>query len=300
MSEGGDQPGVVATLRAAPWHVLGAGRAGTAFARVLLQSGASVRVWTRSPTRAVAAAGELGVAVTHGALPSAEAGDAVRWLLCVPDHVLGRLSAALPAAESQRVIHCAGSLPATALDEVWRGRRAACHPLQSLSGLPSDVEALHGAFFAIDGEGDALALASALATQCGGHVGVIPSEAKAGYHAAAVVASQGVSALLAMLEGWSLAWGIEGDALRRGLATLAERSAVNAGTMGAARAATGPVVRGDASTLVRHLRALQDVAPSDRALYVEVQRRLLAIAEERGVEDEALAAIRSVLASDSL
>ena len=62
----------------------------------------------------------------------------------------------------------------------WSGRRAACHPLQSLRGVPEDLEALEGAFFAVDGEGEARACAVALAEHAGGNVGVIPLGSQGG------------------------------------------------------------------------------------------------------------------------
>lgn len=284
-------------LARAPWCVLGAGRAGVAFATLLSRAGADVAVWTRSERRAESARRALGLAVHCGNLPAFD--GARRWLLCTPDSVIPRLSAALRPHEDSLILHCAGSLPASAMAAAWSGRRAACHPLQSLRGVPEDLEALEGAFFAVDGEGEARACAVALAESAGGNVGVIPSEAKAAYHAAAVVASQGVTALLHMIESWSQTWGIEDDALRQGMASLASQSALNAGALGATQAATGPVVRGDGTTIAHHMKALSGVHAFDLEFYDQVQRRMLSIAEERGVDPTALASIRSALERQS-
>ena len=51
-------------------------------------------------------------------------------------------------------------------------------------------------------------------------------------------------------------------------------------SVGPVDALTGPVVRGDAGVLTRHLEALEQLRPESRALYVELVRALGRIGRE--------------------
>ena len=78
-------------------------------------------------------------------------------ILAVPDDQLAAVARGAVATNSrpeERVwLHLSGASGYEALGPT-AGPRGLCHPLQSLRGDAGDREALLGAFFAIDGEGN--------------------------------------------------------------------------------------------------------------------------------------------------
>jgi predicted short-subunit dehydrogenase-like oxidoreductase (DUF2520 family) len=120
---------------------------------------------------------------------------------------------------------------------------------------------------------------------------------RAVYHAAAVFASNYLVALLAeavrLLEqsGWT-----EKEAVR-GLVPLAEGALANVAKRGPTAALTGPIRRGDAETVRRHLEALAEAHSDPRLghLYRMLGEVALEIAKEAGLEPAAAEQTRRAL-----
>ena len=287
------------TPTSARWQVLGLGRVGTPLALALHRQDLLVRTWTRSEVgrRRAAAAG----------LPAPGAKLAIddsvtHVLVAVPDDVVTRFCRALAGSErsvSNRVwLHTSGSLDAEALrDAGIVGPAGSCHPLQSMTGEAADLSRLAGAFFAVEGDSAAVAAATGLARLVGGEPHELRGADKVAYHCAAVLASNGVYALLNAAGRVAESAGIASEALERSLARLAQGSAVNAQSATIANASTGPVVRGDAGTVRSHLEHLRAAGHDGSAetLYREVARELLRIGDANDARKSALAAVAAVL-----
>ena len=289
-------PGGVVSGR---WMVLGAGRVGVTLGRVLAREGVLVHAWTRSEASAVRARDALDTRVTHGSLAEVPP-DVDVVLVALRDDVITRYVAALPDEVRARPdlcwLHTSGSRTAAALrDANVAGPCGSCHPLRSIIGAEEDVEALRGAFFALEGDTPAVARACWLGERCGATTAVLPAEAKVGYHAAAVLASNGVYALLHAAGRLAAASGADDPALRPALARLALGSAANAVARPLSEATTGPVVRGDAATVRAHRWWLDAMAPDALPLYQALADQLLAIADEAGLNPSALAAVQVAL-----
>jgi predicted short-subunit dehydrogenase-like oxidoreductase (DUF2520 family) len=127
----------------------------------------------------------------------------------------------------------------------------------------------------------------------------IPEDAAVAYHLAATVASNGVYALLNVASSVLSLVGIEDERVVRGMARLAAQSAESARQSGVVSAATGPVVRGDASTVQNHRRWLSDNRSKASVIYRVLSEWLVAIARQQGVRPSLLAAVESVLADES-
>ena len=84
-------------------------------------------------------------------------------------------------------------------------------------------------------------------------------EQRALYHSAAVLASNYLVTLAALVQD---AFG-EIDPF----IPLMEGTLANVRNLGTTRALTGPILRGDASTIERHIEALQDLAPAVAPYY---------------------------------
>ena len=123
----------------------------------------------------------------------------------------------------------------------------------------------------------------------------VAAEHMSTYHAAAVMASNSLMAVIdASLVLMELA-GIERALARGALESLSRTSLDNAFRHGPAAALTGPVARGDATTVAAHLDALDHAPPSVGALYRSAADHLLELARQRGLSAPRLATVESVL-----
>jgi predicted short-subunit dehydrogenase-like oxidoreductase (DUF2520 family) len=210
--------------------VVGAGRLGTALA-------ASLRA------TALAVDGPLG----RGASPRA---DVV--LLCVPD---GEIAAAAAAVERGPLVgHCSG---ATGLEPLGPHEGFSLHPLMTVpKGAAPGVFA--GASAAIDGTTDeAVAVAEEIASRLGMRPLRVAAEDRAAYHAAATIASNFLITLEGAAERLAATTGVGRDAL----APLVRASIEDWVRLGAERALTGPIVRGDEGTVARQREAVAARTP---------------------------------------
>jgi len=210
-------------------HVIGTGRAGSAIRARLA---------------------ERGLRVTDGRDPHP---DAELVLLCVPDQVIGEVASAVPIGPW--VAHVSGATRLGALDP--HERRFSVHPLQTLTP-ERGPEQLDGAWGAISGETDgAIARARWLAET----IGLRPFEVADGdrtlYHAAAVIGGN----FLVTLHDVAVRLLTEVGAPEEAIVPLMRRTIENRFDL------TGPIARGDWSTVEAHLDVLAERAPDLVPLY---------------------------------
>jgi predicted short-subunit dehydrogenase-like oxidoreductase (DUF2520 family) len=240
--------------------VVGVGRVGGSIAAAARRAGLDVTGAGREDAAAVAAAADVA-------------------LLCVPDAEIGNAAAVLShnLGSLQLVGHTSGATGLEALAPVAdAGARVfAMHPLQTIPDAGADFT---GCPCAVAGS-DAYALAYArdLAEQLGMVSFEVADADRAAYHAAAAIAS---NFLVALEESASELLGQITPDARELLAPLVLRSAANWSERGA-EALTGPIARGDATTVERHLEALRERAPDLIPLYEALAERTRRIAEGR-------------------
>lgn len=279
------------------WGVVGHGRVGRTFARRLAAQGALQWAWTR--TRRDDEADDD--ALHAGGLPAFGAVDVV--LVAVPDDALSRLvevaCSSDPDAASRIWLHTSGVRGAAALrDAGVTGPVGTCHPLASLTGSADDDATLRGAFVAVGGDPAAVLAASNFARSIDARPGVVPDDARVAYHLAAVLASNGVYAVLEAARAVCARAGIESDELTEALSHLALGSARGAWQRGVDDAITGPVSRGDAGTIQQHLAWLTQADPERLVLYRSLAREQLAVAERSGLPSARVRAVDHALATD--
>jgi predicted short-subunit dehydrogenase-like oxidoreductase (DUF2520 family) len=211
-------------------RLVGPGRAGRSLAAALVDAGCDVRgVLGRGDDIGGAAAGV----------------DAL--VLAVPDAAVAQVAAAVTPDPSTAVLHLSGALGLGVLDP--HPRRGAVHPLAPLpSPEVGRVRLRSGITFAVAGD----PVACQLATVLGGRVVVVADDDRAGYHAAACIASNHLVALMGQVERVAQSVGLDLDAYL----PLASAALADAGDLGPAAALTGPAARGDDATIERHRRAL--------------------------------------------
>jgi predicted short-subunit dehydrogenase-like oxidoreductase (DUF2520 family) len=278
-------------------HIVGAGRVGGFLARALADQARQITSWTRSRSRWERLPAELQARCQVGSALNVPSTARI-VLLCVPDDALARIVNALATTvdrEPPRLwLHVSGVSPVSVLHPLGP-LIGAMHPLQSIPTADSPVNTLTGAVLALSGCDEALAFGRAFASSVGARELLVPDSARASYHAAAVLAGNGVFALLDAAASLAAGAGLDSQVLLHGLCRLAQTSVANVDRVGLHEALTGPAVRGDAGTLLKHRLALGPGTDSD-ALYVLLARRLVDLAEHAGQLDMArAAAVRSVL-----
>ena len=195
--------------------------------------------------------------------------DAV--LLCVPD---GQIAAAAGLIETGPLVgHCSG---ASGLDVLGAHEAFSLHPLMTVtsSGSPR----FEGAGAAIAGSTPrALALARTLASTLGMEAFEVADRDRALYHAAASVASNFLVTLEAAAE--RLADDVGAD--RELLAPLVRATVDNWARLGPDRALTGPVARGDESTVAAQRAAVAERTPELLEMFDALVDATRALAADR-------------------
>lgn len=175
-------------------------------------------------------------------------------VIATPDPVIAEVATAVRPASASVVAHLAGSLGLEVLEP--HRRRAGIHPLVPLPNDASAATRLIGAWFAVAGD----PLADRVVTDLGGRPLAVRDEDRVKYHAAAVIASNHLVALLGQVERIAADAGVPLEAYL----DLVRATVDNVAALGPAGALTGPVARGDWETVARHLAAL---SPEERAAY---------------------------------
>jgi predicted short-subunit dehydrogenase-like oxidoreductase (DUF2520 family) len=127
---------------------------------------------------------------------------------------------------------------------------------------------------------------------------LLPPGGKPAYHAAAVLSAGGFVGLLDAIAEVGRGAGLDEAGALAIYAPLIRQTLANAEALGIAAALTGPLLRGDVSTVRGHLAAMDRLAPRARELYLAVARREVALAVGRGDLAPARAAqLEAVLAT---
>jgi predicted short-subunit dehydrogenase-like oxidoreductase (DUF2520 family) len=269
---------------------VGAGRAGRALATAAHQAGYQVvAVASRTPAHAAELADAVGARQVGTAARAARAADVT--FLTVPDAAVTRVAATIAATGmalgGRALVHCSGAHSSSALAAVRQmaAQVGAVHPLQALT-MDSSPTVLRGTFFSIEADQGLRPVLERMVVDLGGIPFAAPSGDRALYHAAAVLAGNAPLALLARAAGLLETAGVDRAIATEALATLLEGAAGNVRRLGAQAALTGPVVRDDADTVARHLRALRN-DEATRRLYLLLARDTLALAGATGREEVA-------------
>ncbi len=282
-----------------PILIAGTGRLARALGRLLAEHGEPVvAVAGRDAARAASAATFIG----HGVKPAeldAPPKRCTRFIIAVSDAAIGAVAAQLAAAGVARgiAVHTCGALGREALAPLAEAGLACgtLHPLQTVATPEQGLSALASCAYMVDGDPDALEWAGRLAGSLGAMTLRLPPDGHTFYHAAAVMASNYVVALVDAAAMLMRAAGIGEQTARLALAPLVEASSSNALRQGPVEALTGPVQRGDVSTLRLHMQALEAAPDRLRELYSAAGLYTLEIAVRRGLAPRTAARVEKVL-----
>ncbi|MGH2808609.1 MAG: Rossmann-like and DUF2520 domain-containing protein [Actinomycetota bacterium] len=279
--------------------LVGAGRVGVAVASLLRDAGHDIAgVASRSPSSAGQAAARLGTET----LPFDGVGsiDADLVLIGVTDDAIEKtaIDIAPRVGPEALVAHFAGSLGPSALGPLGvPPRGCALHPVQACPDVDTAIRRLPGSAWGVTApEGPTHISIHALITDdLHGHPVDVDEAVRPLWHAAAVTTSNGIAALLATGESIMASIGIVSP--ETVLGPLAAGTVANAAEGGGGSATlTGPVVRGEAATIARHLSALRAQSPELAKAYTDTVRMIAASAALTGrISEDIRAQIEEVL-----
>jgi predicted short-subunit dehydrogenase-like oxidoreductase (DUF2520 family) len=223
-------------------------------------------------------------------------------LLSVPDDALSQLVEGLAEVGAWRtgqlVAHVSGAHGLGVLDPATKAGALplALHPAMTFTGRDEDLDRLVGVSFGVTAPDLLRPVAEVLVVEMGGEPVWIAEDFRPLYHAALVVgANHLVTVVTEAMDLLSKA-GVERPGVVLGpLVGAALDNALRSGDA----ALTGPVVRGDAGTVARHLETLRADAPESVAAYLAMARRTADRALAAGrLSAEAAETLLDVLASD--
>jgi predicted short-subunit dehydrogenase-like oxidoreductase (DUF2520 family) len=246
--------------------VIGAGKVGTALARALRAHGIS--------TALRAARKRLPAAI-----------DAEVVVLAVRDRDLRPLAERLAGVVSRRsvVVHVAGALdaePLAPLRERCAGV-AQMHPMISFASKRFAPGLARGNVH-VQGDAAAVARARRIARVLGMTPRTVPGLDAIAYHAAAGLVANGAAALAAVGAQLLAKAGVDPATAPRMLGPLLRSVADNVEALGFPEALTGPVRRGDATGVGKHLQTLREKLPEAVPLYVAAAEAQLPLARAIG------------------
>ena len=288
----------------ASFAVVGAGAVGTSLALRLNACGMNV---SAVQSRSLSSAEALAEVVCAAAVPADHPlpGSVRAVFLCVPDDhldtVAERLSERRLNWDGMWVGHTSGALTVDALSPLSE-RGASCsgwHPLQTFPRR-FDPDALVDCFVGIEGAGHAAEVGRSIALAIGARPMRVPTQDKGRYHLAAAVSSNFLVALLAWVEGLSKTRSADAEWNLAAFEPLIRRTVDNVMQNGPLKALTGPLARGDVSTIAQHLHDMQQYAPEWRGAYVTLARTMLAEGVASGrIAVEAARRLEPVLSAET-
>lgn len=269
---------IVAHRNSEAVSIVGAGRVGRTLGRRLHELGWRVdAVTARSTSNARAAVRVIGAGspsdrLTHEVLNSKVV------LVTVPDPAIEYVANQLAQLGGEEwrgkvVLHTSGAMEPCALKPLAElgAATGSMHPMQTFS--PQNAPDLASCIFGIDGPAGALRVARKMIRQMGGVAVRLSGTNKAAYHAAGSFACVYVLTIVEAATRLLMTQGFTRRQAMRALLPLTRQTLDNFERVGPYAAWTGPLSRGDFSTLQKHVEALSELDPEYLQAY-EVLSRL--------------------------
>jgi predicted short-subunit dehydrogenase-like oxidoreductase (DUF2520 family) len=270
--------------------IIGPGRIGQALGRLLAASRVPI-AWIAARDLAAArrAARFIGRAKPLG-LSDPELTKASIFLLTTTDSALAEVARELAKQGSGKspwrgkvVLHTCGSLPSTVLRPLkLRGAAiGSLHPYQTVPSPQAGVRNLRRCFWGIEGDRRAQQVARRWVKLLEGVAFPIRPQGKTLYHLSAFLVSPTLVTLMEQSTRLLKEAGVPVGIARPMLRQFVVETAKNFSELGALRALTGPAVRGDWTTIGRHLAVLKRSAPDFVPVYQTLLQAMLRLAGQK-------------------
>lgn len=273
--------------------IIGAGRMATGLAKLFSQPEIRhncrvVGIYNRTEEKAKVLAKKIG----SQAMTLAELKETCNLLFILTSDsaieetagLLAQLDSAENKQEAKTIIHCSGLLTSSVLNPlVAQGWQAvSLHPLQSVADREDAYQALKECWYSIEGTQQGVNIVMKLIQLFGAKVIAIEPEQKALYHAAACVISNYVTTLIHAGVELIKDAGFEQEAGRQALWPLLLGTINNIEKLDPGQALTGPVARGDWTTVRTHMDKLAVSGSPYRELYQVLAKYTAELAQAQG------------------
>jgi len=278
---------------AARINIIGCGRA----------AGSLARLWVQANTVSIGDVSNRSKASSQRAVHQVGAGNAVNniaemeaadyWLIGTNDEQIAGVAYAV--AESRQdlcgslVFHLAGRFGLDVLQPLGDSGAllAALHPVRSLTDAQISLNGFTGTACVAEGSDAALSMLEPLLTSIGGTWLPVAAIDRGLYHASVSVISNITKAVAWKAQKWQRKAGLPEETAAAVTHQLLNSTMEDLFRSGAKQSITGPVVRGDTSTIEAHVEAIRSTHPEDVEVYRVLARTVLELAQERGDLDEA-------------
>ncbi|WP_159917664.1 Rossmann-like and DUF2520 domain-containing protein [Pantoea sp. 18069] len=264
---------------------VGAGRLGQTLAAAFFEAGWAVTgVASRSAGSSdlLAKAAGAGCTVYRHPQEAVDAADLV--FLTVPDDAIQSLASGLRWRQGQSVVHCSGATEVSVLAQAQEqgAQIGGFHPLQLFADPVLALPRVAGSSVAIEACEALLPTLTQLAESVGYRPITLPPGVRGRYHAAT---NYSASFLLSLLREacdlWN-AFGVDDKTALAALLPLAHGTLDAAEARGLAGALSGPISRGDAGVVRRHVTDLAATSADAVEFYRTMARRQILLAKENG------------------
>jgi len=282
--------------------IIGCGNVGKTLGRLWSQEGvfAMGDILNRSEESGLAAARFIGAG--RAVVELAEMSPAEVFLISTPDEHIAEYCRALAASGLLRpgdlVLHCSGSLPSTELVSAKEAGAyiGSVHPVKSFANPAVSVETFSGTFCGMEGDDQALEILCPAFEAVGGKTFAINPQAKTIYHAAAVMVCNYLTSLVEVGAQAYLKAGLDRETSMQVMEPMVRGTVENIFNSGTVAAITGPIARGDHSTVSKQLAALSDWNPRLGNLYRDLGATALELSRLQGTASpDSLAALAELL-----
>lgn len=156
------------------------------------------------------------------------------------------------------------------------------HPLQSFASLEQAIDNLPGSVFSIEGDRDSYNIAVCIVETLKGEYFFIDKQSKPLYHAGACVVSNYLVSLFDLGVKLLKSTGIPSELTVKALMPLVKGTIHNLETLEVEQALTGPISRGDITTVEEHLTCMKQSVPGLLPLYCTLGQFTVPIAQAKG------------------
>ena len=266
--------------------IIGLGKVGTAIGHLLNKAGHKIiSVSDKSPAALQTALPYTGGEAFSDPKKAVIGADII--LITTPDDIIAAACNEIAdpeLVEGKLVFHMSGAGGLDLLDGAKNAGAsvASIHPLQSFSSIDTAIDNIPGSIFGITAEKKIQELAGIIVHDLNGTPVFISPEQKPLYHAAACFASNYLVSLLNVVEVIYESIGINRENAQKAYLPLVYGTLKNIEKSGSIEALTGPIARGDAGTIKKHIAAIEVTQSQYAPLYSVLGLITIDIARKKG------------------
>lgn len=223
--------------------------------------------------------------------------------ITTPDNTLEKIASSIASQcigvnETKFFVHCSGALSIndvfSSLMKVDNFSFASVHPMMAFSSKTESYKELKDTFFTIEADEKAKELIGSIFNKLSVRYEIISSDVKSKYHLASVLCSNCVVGLFDFATQLLKECSFSEESAKVALGKLFLVNAQNIAKKGTIDALTGPVLRGDDNTVLKHLNELSD---EDKLLYMLLSRKILKVAKAKN-KDFDYSQIEKIISND--